>query len=442
MIRSFLLILSVAAIAHAAPPPKPLAITHVTVIDVVNGSAVRDVTVAIRDGKIISVGHDAAPAGATIVDGRGKFLIPGLWDMHVHLSWTTGSALPILIANGVTSVRDLGSHFMEIENWRSLIAAGVLTGPRILRVGPILNGKSFNQYQLVPGNPDQTRGVARALKEVGVDAFKVHRRMERDSYFALIDEAKKLGVPVVGHIPMTVTPEEASNAGQQTIEHVATLFEGTFSAAHPDHLSESMKGFREHGAEELFATFVKNHTVFDPTLSAYWALVQYYDPATKPDPRTRYVAASMIKAAAAREKPVVTPADLAEQKAVFDEYREVVQMANRAGVVMVTGSDIAAERIPGFTLQDELVFLVDAGLTPMQALQAATINSATVTNRSKELGSVDAGKFADVVLLNADPLADIHNASKVEAVIVNGKLLRRAALDALLREGEREAAKN
>jgi len=442
VIRSFLLILSIATAAYAAPPPKPIAITHVAVIDVINGAPLRDVTVTIRDGKIISVGRDAAPAGATIVDGRGKFLIPGLWDMHVHLSWTTGSALPILIANGVTSVRDLGSHFTEIENWRSLIAAGVLTGPRILRVGPILNGKSFNQYQLVPGNPDQTRGVARALKEVGVDAFKVHRRMERDSYFALIDEAKKLGLPVVGHIPMTVTPEEASNAGQQTIEHVATLFEGTFSAAHPDHLSESMKAFRAHGAEELFATFVKNHTVFDPTLSAYWALVQYYDPATKPDPRTRYVAASMVKAGAARPKQVVTPADLAEQKAVFDEYREVVRMANRAGVVIVTGSDIAAERIPGFTLQDELVFLVDAGLTPMQALQAATINSATVTNRSKDLGSVDAGKFADLVLLHADPLADIHNASKIDAVIVNGKLFRRADLDALLREGEREAARN
>jgi imidazolonepropionase-like amidohydrolase len=150
----------------------------------------------------------------------------------------------------------------------------------------------------------------------------------------------------------------------------------------------------------------------------------------------------MIKAAAAREKPVVTPADLAEQKAVFDEYREVVRMANRAGVVIVTGSDIAAERIPGFTLQEELALLVDAGLTPMQALQAATINSATATNRSRDLGSIEAGKFADVVLLHADPLADIHNTSKIDAVMVGGKLLRRADLDALLREGERAAKGN
>jgi hypothetical protein len=176
VIRNFLLMLFIAVAAEAAPM-TPIAIAHVTVIDVVGGTQLRDVTVTIRDGRIVSVGRDAAPAGASIIDGRGKFLIPGLWDMHVHLSWTTGSALPVLIANGVTSARDLGSRFTEIENWRSLIAAGILTGPRILRVGPILNGKSFNQYQMVPGNPDQTRGVARALKEIGVDAFKVHRRM-------------------------------------------------------------------------------------------------------------------------------------------------------------------------------------------------------------------------------------------------------------------------
>lgn len=264
----------------------------------------------------------------------------------------------------------------------------------------------------------------------------------RESYLALIDEAKRLGVPVVGHIPMTVTPEEASNAGQRTIEHVATLFEGTFGQAYPGKLPDAIRAFRAHGAEELFATFVKNHTVFDPTLVAYLGIVQWYDASTPADPNMRYVAASMIKAGAAREKPVVTPADLAEQKAVFDEYKEVVRMANRAGVVIVTGSDIAAERVPGFTLQDELALLVDSGLTPMQALQAATINAATATDRSKDLGSIEVGKLADLVLLNADPLADIHNTSKISVVIANGRLLRRADLDALLRDGERAAAGN
>jgi imidazolonepropionase-like amidohydrolase len=211
---------------------QSIAIRGVTVVDVKSGQARRDVNVLVRDGRIVSVDSGAAgfspPANAAVVDGRGKFLIPGLWDMHVHLSWTTSSALPLLIANGVTSVRDLGGSLPELDAWRTRIEDGALVGPRIVRVGPILNGQSFNKYQLVPGNPDQTRGVARGLKAAGVDALKVHRRMERESYFALIDEARTLGLRVVGHVPMTVTPEEASNAGQQTIEHVATLFEGTF----------------------------------------------------------------------------------------------------------------------------------------------------------------------------------------------------------------------
>ena len=204
---------------------KSLAITHVTVIDTTGGPARPDTTVVIGDGRITNIGG-SAPSDAQIVDGRGKFLIPCLWDMHVHLSWTKESALRLLVASGVTGVRDLGGTLGEIDEWRTKIAAGLLVGPRIVRVGPILNGKKFNRFQMVPGNPDETRGVVRALKEVGVDFIKVHRRMERESYFAAIDEAKKQGLPLVGHIPMTVTPEEASDAGQATVKHVATLFEG------------------------------------------------------------------------------------------------------------------------------------------------------------------------------------------------------------------------
>ena len=209
--------------------PKSLAITGVTIIDMTGGPARRDRTVVIRGGRIASIEPDsggAAIVGARRIRARGKFLIPGLWDMHVHLSWSKGSALPVLVANGITGVRDMGGSLPEIDAWRTLISAGILRGPRIFRVGPILNGQKFNAYQMVTGNPDETRGVARALKEAGVDFLKVHRRMPRDSYFALIDEAKHLGLSVVGHIPMTVTPEEASDAGQATLEHTETLFEG------------------------------------------------------------------------------------------------------------------------------------------------------------------------------------------------------------------------
>ncbi|MEX1243858.1 MAG: hypothetical protein WEF99_03665 [Thermoanaerobaculia bacterium] len=217
--------------------PRPLRITHVTIVDTAGGPSQADRTVVVREGRILRIekGSDAAAEkGATVVDGRGKFMIPGLWDMHVHLSWSKESALPAFLANGVTGVRDMGGSLPEIDEWRTRVAAGLLAGPRIFRAGPILNGKKFNPLQMVPGTPEGTRGVARALKEVGVDFLKIHRRLPRDVYFALIDEAKKQGLDVVGHIPMEVTPEEASEAGQTTVEHTETLFEGTFSASLPE----------------------------------------------------------------------------------------------------------------------------------------------------------------------------------------------------------------
>ncbi|HEY8130473.1 MAG TPA: amidohydrolase family protein [Thermoanaerobaculia bacterium] len=411
-----------------------LAITRVTVIDTNGGAPQRDVTVVIRDDRIAEITDKIVPA-TKVIDGRGKFLIPGLWDMHVHLSWTTSSALPLLIANGVTSVRDLGSRLLEIDAWRTKIAEGTLVGPRILRVGPILNGQKFNQYQMVPGNPDETRGVARALKEVGVDFLKVHRRFPRDSYFALIDEAKRLDIPVVGHIPMTVTPEEASNAGQQTIEHADTLFEGTFSAAMKGKLPDAIRQFRENGdADKLFAVFVKNHTVVDPTLAA-WSPVLTESYAS--EPRMRYVAASNKKSIAP-----IPPEELQGYRDVFAEFRKVVRQMHRAGVTLITGTDIAGPRIPGFTLHDELAIFVECGLTPLEALQAATAIPAKVVNRFNDLGSIETGKIADLVLLDANPLEDIHNTQKINAVIVGGRFFSRADLDGLLRLAEEQAAKN
>lgn len=395
-----------------------LAITHVTVID---ANVQRDVNVVIRDQRIESVGKNAPPKDAKIIDGRGKFLIPGLWDMHVHLSYTTPSALPVYIANGVTSVRDMGSSLSEIDDWRARINAGVLTGPRILRVGPILNGKSFNRFQMVAGTPEEARGVVRALKQVGVDFIKVHRRVPRDTYFAIIDEAKKNGLNVVGHIPMTVTPEEASDAGQATIEHTETIFEGTFAAALPekaDLAAEVRKWRASDAASNLFKKFAANHTAFDPTLVAH-----------VPNPNTQYVAASVKK-----EFPNPQPDD----KEIVAEFVEVVRAAHDAGVTIVAGSDTGGPRVPGFTLHGELALLVQSGLTPLDAIQAATINAARVTGRDKDLGTIEAGKLADLVLLDANPLDDIHNTTRIHAVIANGKMFDPAAL---LREGMALAAR-
>ncbi|HYN25236.1 MAG TPA: amidohydrolase family protein [Pyrinomonadaceae bacterium] len=435
----------VVAQTKAIPQSQPLVFTHVTVIDATGAPPMPDMTVVITGDRITKVGRSGQmiiPRGARVVNATGKYLIPGLWDMHVHLSWTKAGALPVLVANGVTSVRDLGGRLSELDEWRTKIAAGLLTGPRIVRAGPILNGQKFNTFQMVSGNPDETRGVVRALKEAGVDFLKTHRRMPRESYFALIDEAKKQGLTLVGHIPMTVTPEEASDAGQATIEHTETLFEGTFAAAlNGRKLPDAIRQFRAEDGEKLFARFVKNRTVVDATLIAFRSYVEALDPSSPPDPRSRYVALSLKKEWQKLAKPI-SAEQLADLKATFAELREVVRQMNRSGVTLVAGSDIAGPRVPGFGLHDELVLLVDAGLTPIQALQAATLTPAKILNKGNDLGSIETGKIADLVLLDENPLDNIRNTQRIGAVIVNGKLLDRAALDRLLAEAERAAQKN
>jgi imidazolonepropionase-like amidohydrolase len=451
MIRKFALsnlilcLAFVAAISQARKESdsRPLVITHVTLIDATGRAAIPDVTVVIAGDRIVSIGKSAEvplPRGAQVVDGAGKFLIPGLWDAHVHLSWTTASALPVLIANGVTSVRDMGGRLSELEDWRTKIVTGILVGPRILFAGPILNGQKFNQYQMVSGNPDETRGVIRALKEAGVDFIKVHRRMPRESYFAAVDEAKKQGLTLVGHIPLTVSPAEASDAGQATIEHTETLFEGTFTAAlNGRKLFAAIHQFREDEADKLFARFATNHTVMDPTLIAYRASIDFSDPALPLNPNLRYVAVSNKKMLEQYKLPA---ADLPQWKQTFDELCEVVRQMHTAGVTLIAGTDIAGPRIPGFSLHQELALLVQCGLTPMQALQAATSTPASVLNKSKDLGTIEVGKLADMILLDANPLDDIHNTQRIHAVIVGGKLMNRAALDGLLALGETMAKQN
>lgn len=444
-ISLILLALGVAAAAH---PIQPLRISNVTVVDVKTGALLANRDVDIQDGRITGVlpSSSALPSkGARVIDGRGKYLIPGLWDCHVHLSWTTDSALPLLIALGVTNVRDVGSSFSQIEGWRARIAAGDLVGPRIMRVGPILNGKEFNQYQFAPGSAEAARGAVRLLKWLGVDEIKVHRRMPRDWYFAVLDEAKNKGLKVVGHIPVEITPAEASNSGQYMIEHTETLFEGTFATGLTDlQLPDAMRAWlATDQPESLFATFVRNGTWVDPTLSGYLEVADLYDPNTPPDPRYRYVALSERKLF--KDQLREHPFSPDQVKALHEHMSLLVDVTRRmhqAGVRLVTGTDAAGARLVGFSLQRELVDLVRAGLTPLEALQAATLNPAIAFSRTADMGSIEAGKLADVVLLDANPLQRIENTQRIAAVVANGRLYDGPAIKRLMGLSGQLAAKN
>jgi imidazolonepropionase-like amidohydrolase len=272
------------------------------------------------------------------------------------------------------------------------------------------------------------RDAARELDEAGVDFLKTHRRTSRDAYFALIDEGAKLDLDVVGHIPMQVEPEEAAASGQATIEHTETLFEGTFDAARTERWPAAVRRFRSAGADALFARIVENGVPVTPTLVP-WALVL-----EGPGGSERYVAASMRAAA----QPI-SDEDRREWEELFPEFLAVVGHLNRAGVTLLAGTDIATDRPPGFTLHRELELLVDAGLTPAEALGAATSTPALVLGVEDRLGTVEPGKLADLVLLDADPLDDISNTRRIDAVVARGRLFGRADLDALLDDGERLA---
>jgi imidazolonepropionase-like amidohydrolase len=241
---------------------------------------------------------------------------------------------------------------------------------------------------------------------------------------------------------MTVTPEEASDAGQATLEHTETLFEGTFSAALKEgELPDAIARFRVEGADTLFARFVKNKTISTPTLVAYQSGIEAFEGSLARDPRSRYVALSLKREAEKRAQPV-SPEDLQQRKKTFAQLREVVGQMNRSGVILMAGTDLAGPRIPGFTLHDELALLAASGLTPLQALQSATIIPAKLLAKTSDFGTVEKGKVADLVLLDANPLDDIANSKRIFAVVLRGKVLTRKDLNELLDQAAQIAGRS
>jgi Amidohydrolase family len=335
----------------------------------------------------------------------------------------------------------MGGDFREIEEWITKIASGLMIGPHILQVGPMLNGKSFNQYQLATGTPEETRTVVRTLKFLGVGGLEIERRIPRDSYLALIDQAKHEALFVGGHVPLSMRPEEVSDAGQTTIENVESLYDGTFAEGiERKDLPDAIQRFLGAGdSDVLFRAFAKNHTAVTPVLGTFAWTLRQLSPGTSPDPNSRYVALSLSKQFA---KPQIPPEELDTLNREVPQLLETVRRMHQDGVTLLAGTDIAAVRIPGFSLHAELQQLVAAGLSPLEAIQTATLNPAIVLGKTNDFGSIETGKVADMVLLDADPISDIKNTQRIAGVVIDGKLFRRIDLDRLLRKAEQLASQN
>jgi imidazolonepropionase-like amidohydrolase len=440
---------------HAQKPGADdlLVLNNVTVVDVRTGALQPEQTVILERNHIALVGPSKSakyPRNAPSVNCRGLFLIPGLWDMHVHLvfgDWFPGAqdiSLPLFVANGVTGVRDMGSELDVVQVWRNEIEAGRLMGPRIYTSGSMLDGPKprFPSSVAIATPEDAHRAVA-DLKHRGADFIKLQSLIPRDAVFAIAEEAKKQEIAFEGHVPDAVRASEMSEAGMKSFEHLIGIFEGSSPAE-----DEFLKGNKTEGrflatydparAAALAAILAKNQTWQCPTL--VWErggnLIDVSD-FTK-DTRVKYVPASWKNKTWKRFTEEITQGygadDLAIRKRFVEKELEVVGMLHKAGVPFLAGTDTPAgvHIFPGYSLHEELQRFVAAGFTPLEALQTATINPARFFGMEDQLGAVEKGKVADLVLLSANPLADIANTQKIAGVIVNGRYFYRAELDKML----------
>ncbi|ANH80492.1 hypothetical protein A8C56_05355 [Niabella ginsenosidivorans] len=375
-----------------------LVLKHITVVDVKKGGLIKNVSVSIRGNRIEHMGNNIEiPYSATIIEARNKYLIPGLWDMHVHLSYYGKDALAMLAANGITGVRDMGGNLTQIDEWRDEIAAGKLAGPRIKRAGPFIDGpKKMSplraSFTRIPASENAARQLVDSLKTAGVDFIKVHSRLSRAIFFAVSDEARRQHIPVVVHLPKAVSPEDAVRAGVRSIEHTESLlgsviYEEQDTVRTRQTISALKKLYGTYG-KKLAASIAAHKIFYDPTLISLY----------------RVHGTGYEKMLAPRLLPLIT-------------------QLHQAKVKLLTGSDFAGKDAgirPGYDLHDELVLFTQAGLTPLEALQAATVNAAECLYMTDSLGTVEEGKIADLVLLNADPLKNIHNSRDIFAAVLNG----------------------
>jgi hypothetical protein len=475
----FATLLPALIIAQTKPvvPSRPLAFVHVTIIDATGAPPKPDMTVVISGGRITAIENSTklnVPDGAWVVDGTGKFLIPGLWDMHIHLDdselWPLHVSreekemiFPLLIATGITGVRDMGGSLEQLQQWKLRITLGQMLGPRIFMSGPLVDGNFAAWLGTVQVTTEaEGRAAVQSISRRGADFIKVYNSIPRRAYFGIADEAKRLGIDFAGHIPELISAAEASDAGQKSVEHMIGIllscstnedaFRREIAETYDDPnapLTPLVRGdpavlasFSKEKCALLFARFRRNGTWQCPTLHNNWRHAHSFDSALMNDSRVRYYPKRFRVYWNSRSlQDQRRPERQARLQAFYERLPQLVRDMQQAGVGILAGSDAGANEysVPGFSLHDELAEFVDAGLTPMEALQTATLNPARYFGMTDAFGTVELGKTADLILLEANPLENIRNTQKIAGVILNGRLISKPELQKMLSDAEAAA---
>lgn len=464
------LLVSVLGIAACAPgsldrtqnQPTTIAIAHVNVADGTTRELRRDWTVVIRGGRIAAAGPSASvsvPSGATRIDGAGRYLIPGLWDMHVHLAEKDAEWLPLLVAHGVTAVRDLGTlRRADADSMRRIITARGLPSPTIATAGIMVETPGslafmerlaslaaatrhptprWERGRLAVTTAAQAMAAADSVARIGGTMLKFIDPGSPEIFSALASAARPRGLTLVGHAPQalrTVGPWRALDAGQRSFEHVYGV------ARMVDTMPEASR-------QAVAARMRERRAALVPTLlvsgldgistDRFWSLVQ--DSLGQLDPRNQWISAHERSQWGVRLGMLRDPSRPAQSieawKRGYDREAAALRELHRLGAPILPGTDLGMYLVyPGSSLYEELALLVrDAGMTPFDALRSATLASAEWTGVADSVGSVRRGMVADLVLIDADPLASVANLARVRAVIVGGRLHDRAALDGILR---------
>ncbi|HEX6886029.1 MAG TPA: amidohydrolase family protein [Planctomycetota bacterium] len=422
-----------------AGPPPALAIENVTVVPMDREAVEADRTVVVRDGKIVALGPAGAvavPEDARRIDGRGRFLMPGLSDMHVHV-WDEND-LFLFVACGVTTVRNLYGDPLHLD-WRARIERGELVGPRIYTAGPIIDGKPA----VWPGSveltdPDEAAAVVAAQKEAGYDFLKPYARLSRECYEALVIAGAEQGLALMGHVPEALALADVLEAGQRTVEHLGGWAEAAQRAGSPfarvDFTSEARawQEVDEARLPHLAAECAVAETWNCPTLVvlAKWAKgeaaeqllarpeMRYVSPGTKaawlPGGTVNYLT-SLPQAAVDAAN-----ASVPRMQRVLPHLREAWRARGAGGLLL--GTDMGNPYVvAGFALHEELAYFVAAGLSPYEALRAGTADAARCMGAEDEWGTLAIGRRADLLLLAGNPLEDVAHARTPLGVVLRGR---------------------
>lgn len=456
--------------AGRAAEPVDLLIRHANLVDVIAGQVRADRLIAVRGERIVAVAPDAQAgryAAQRSIDAKGKYAIPGLWDMHVHfgggdkLIEENKNLLPLYVAHGIAAVRDAaGDLSPSVFEWRDAVAAGRLEGPTIFTSGPKLEGyKSIWPGDIEVGSHEEISKALDQLQGWKVDFVKItDNALSPELFLDALKQARARGLRVSAHLPFVLPVDEVSAAGLSSIEHIEYAYKaGSSQEAEIGAMVRRGEIDSREGWNRIASTFdrktalaayrrlARRGTAVTPTLNGSFVTTYLDRDDHKNDAYLQYIGPGLQATYAWRVERAAKDdaAAIARRHERYQRNASILPLLQQSGVNILAGTDagfLNSFNYPGIGLHDEMQRFVDNGLTPLQTLRAATINGARFLGRDKEHGSLEPGKAADIVLLDADPLRDIAATRRIDTFVLRGEVHDRAALDAMLARVREEVA--